>query len=264
MREIYRQVTAICGFSSVMTDTTARRDRSESAKIYPWTKRYSLLFTSSLYSDAQHWTHCHTLIICPWKLKKETDTPTHRHTNTASKARLSCQRFGRALIWSNGGSKPWFAVLLRCQTEESFAWGHHILHINTLWYRNTDTASCIFNTQMHSLYPYVSNTASVDHICNSPTISVFHAALLQLHEKHFEFSVSSVTGEKKAFSFFTLRQTCSQLLMSCQFIWCDLGGGRGLIMVMSETVRGWEEALDMFIDLSWNFVPGYFVFFYSK
>lgn len=59
-----------------------------------------------------------------------------------------------------------------------------------------------------------------------------------------------MTDEKKAVSLFTLRPTCSQLLMSCQFILCDLGGGRVLIMEMSEAVKGWEEALDMFTDLS--------------
>lgn len=107
MREIYSPLGVICWLlSQYLRANTLQRVRYKQRCADTSLDPRMLFLLHKLYSDAPSWAHCHTDTLSP-RIKN----CTHLHAGTQThpaKQDYPCQSFGRALIWSNGGSESWF------------------------------------------------------------------------------------------------------------------------------------------------------------
>lgn len=174
----------------------------------------------------------------------------HAGTQThPAKQDYPCQGFGRALIWSNGGSESWFVFPSVVRPRSSLP-GDTTSCILTPSDTEIHPPSWIFNmcTQIQRLLcasahvpiPYACNRATDNQIiyksvhfitcspflcfCSTATAAFFFLIMWMRHAPTVQCNPNRQMRRERLV-FFHLERALSQLLMSCQIIWCHRGQG---------------------------------------
>lgn len=162
MREIYSPLGVICWLlSQYLRANTLQRVRYKQRCADTSLDPRMLFLLHKLYSDAPSWAHCHTDTLSP-RIKN----CTHLHAGTQThpaKQDYPCQSFGRALIWSNGGSESWFVFPSVVRPRSSLP---------------GDTTSCILTPSDTEIHPptrrpetvvCISSRVPIPYACNGAT-----------------------------------------------------------------------------------------------